>query len=208
MLLFAHGAAWGQARDSAKMGSHWFVGGGAAVHSYININVPYSRTGPPYLMGGYIVDHRLAIQAEVHYGRRNEENNGGDYMVDGELYNFRSKAQTTSTALLLLARFTRSRPQRHLQFDWLLGMAIVHGRLNETNTRTSATRSDSYVYPTISSTAPHLVGGISLRYLVSPRFTIGTELLLSKSIPFNYWTIIPGGGASLGVSYLLTPRKP
>ena len=178
VLLFAPGAAWGQARDSASMGSRWYVGGGAAVHSYVSINKPYARTGSPYLMGGYVINPQLAIQAEVHYGRRNEESNGGNYMVDGELYNFSSKAQTTSTALLLLARFTRSRPQRHLQFDWLLGMAIVHGRLNETATRTSATRSDSYVYPTISATAPHLVGGIGLRYLVSPRFAIGTELLL------------------------------
>ena len=208
-LLFASGAARGQAPDSAGAASRWYVGGGAAIHSYFSIGAPYYRIKPAYLMGGYIVKPRLAIQAEAQYSRRNEESDGGNSVIDGEVFNFRTKSQTTSTALTVLARFSRSRPQRPLQFDWLLGLAIVRGSLSETVTRTSATRSERYVFPTTSATEPHVVAGVSLRYLVGPRLAIGAEVLLNKNlyIPPYSWGIIPGGGASLGVSYLLGKDK-
>ena len=208
MLLFASGAAWGQAPDSAGAAGRWYVGGGAAI-SYFVLDCPYSQIKPAYLMGGYVVKPRLAIQAEAQYSRRNEESDGGNYMIDGEVFNFRTKSQTTSTALTVLARFSRSRPQRPLQFDWLLGLAIVRGSLSETVTRTSATRSERYVFPTRSVTEPHVVAGISLRYLVGPRLAIGAEVLLNKNLrilPYS-WGIIPGGGASLGASYLLGKDK-
>ena len=209
MLLFASGAAWGQAPDSAGAAGRWYVGGGAAIHNYFSINVPYGQIKPAYLMGGYVVKPRLAIQAEAQYSWRNEESDGGNYMIDGELLNFRTKYQTTGMALTVLARFSRSRPQRPLQFDWLLGLAIVRGSLSETVTRTSATRSERYVFPTRSVTEPHVVAGISLRYLVGPRLAIGAEVLLNKNLrilPYS-WGIIPGGGASLGASYLLGKDK-
>ena len=109
----------------------------------------------------------------------------------------------------MLARFSRSRPQRPLQFDWLLGLAIIRGSLSETVTRTSATRSERYVFPTTSATEPHVVAGVSLRYLVGPRLAIGAEVLLKKNLyitPYS-WGLIPGKGASLGVSYLLGKDK-
>ena len=210
MLLFASGAAWGQAPDSAGAAGRWYVGGGAAIHNYFSIGAPYYRIKPAYLMGGYIVKPWLAIQAEAQYSRRNEESDGGNSMIDGEVFNFRTKSQTTSTALTVLARFSRSRPQRPLQFDWLLGLAIVRGSLSETVTRTSATRSERYVFPTTSATEPHVVAGISLRYLVGPHLAIGAEVLLSKNLyilPNNFLGLIPGKGANLGVSYLLGKDK-
>jgi len=210
MLLFASGAAWGQAPDSAGAAGRWYVGGGAAIHNYFSIGAPYYQIKPAYLMGGYVVKPRLAIQAEAQYSRQNEESNGGNSMIDGEVFNFRTKSQTTSTALTVLARFSRSRPQRPLQFDWLLGLAIVRGSLSETVTRTSATRSERYVFPTTSATEPHVVAGISLRYLVGPHLAIGAEVLLSKNLyilPNNFLGLIPGKGANLGVSYLLGKDK-
>ena len=208
MLVLASGAARAQAPDSAGAVGRWYVGGGAAI-SYFIIDWPYAQIKPAYLMGGYVVKPRLAIQAEAQYSRRNEESDGGNSVIDGEVFNFRTRAQTTSTALTVLARFSRSRPQRPLQFDWLLGLAIVRGSLSETVTRTSATRSERYVFPATSVTAPHLVAGISLRYLVGPRLAIGAEVLLNKNlyIPPYSWGILPGGGASLGVSYLLGKDK-
>ena len=210
MLLFASGAAWGQVPDSVGAAGRWYVGGGAAIHNYFSIGAPYYQIKPAYLMGGYVVKPRLAIQAEAQYSRQNEESNGGNSMIDGEVFNFRTKSQTTSTALTVLARFSRSRPQRPLQFDWLLGLAIVRGSLSETVTRTSATRSERYVFPTTSATEPHVVAGISLRYLVGPRLAIGAEVLLNKNLyilPNNFFGFVPGKGANLGVSYLLGKDK-
>ena len=131
-------------------------------------------------------------------------------MIGGVVYNFRTTSQNTSAALTLLARFSRSRFQRHLQFDWLLGVALVRGSVSEIITRTSATRSESCDLPTQTTTEPHLVGGISLRYLTGLLVAITAELLLSKNMriaPFNYG-ITPGTGASLGVAYLLGKDKP
>ena len=182
MLLFASGAAWGQAPDSAGAAGRWYVGGGAAIHNYFTIAASYYQIKPAYLMGGYVVKPRLAIQAEAQYSRRNEEGDGGNSVIDGEVFNFRTKSQTTSTALTVLARFSRSRPQRPLQFDWLLGLAIVRGSLSQAVTRTSATRSERYVFPTTSATEPHVVAGVSLRYLVGPRLAIGAERVLSNKI--------------------------
>ena len=210
LLLFAYGAARGQAPDSAGAAGRWYVGGGAAIHNYFTIAAPYYQIKPAYLMGGYVVKPRLAIQAEAQYSRRNEESDGGNSMIDGEVFNFRTKSQTTSTALTVLARFSRSRPQRPLQFDWLLGLAIVRGSLSATVTQTSATRSERYVFPTISVTEPHVVAGISLRYLVGPHLAIGAEVLLSKNLhilPNNFLGLVPGKGANLGVSYLLGKDK-
>ena len=207
-LLFASGAAWGQAPDPAGAAGRWYVGGGAAI-SYFTITLPYSQIKPAYLMGGYVVKPRLAIQAEAQYSRQNEESNGGNSMIDGEAFNFRTKSQTTSTALTVLARLSRSRPQRPLQFDWLLGLAIVRGSQSSSVTRTSATRSERYVSPATSVTAPHVVAGVSLRYLVGSRLAIGAEVLLNKNLrilPYSYG-IFPGGGANLGVSYLLGKDK-
>jgi len=92
MLLFASGAAWGQAPDSAGAAGRWYVGGGAAIHNYFSIGAPYYQIKPAYLMGGYIVKPRLAIQAEAQYSRQNEESDGGNSVIDGEVFNFHTKS--------------------------------------------------------------------------------------------------------------------
>ena len=186
------------------------MGGGAAVHRYFTLNAPYYQLKPVYLMGGYIIRPRLAVQAEAQYQRQATESDGGNSVIGGVVYNYRTTSQNTSAALTLLARFSRSRFQRHLQFDWLLGVALVRGSVSEIITRTSATSSENYDFPTQTTTEPHLVGGISLRYLTGPRVAIAAELLLSKNMriaPFSYG-ITPGTGASLGVAYLLGKDKP
>ena len=186
------------------------MGGGAAVHRYFTLNAPYYQLKPVYLMGGYIIRPWLAVQAEAQYQRQATESDGGNSVINGVVYNFRTKSQNTSAALMLLARFSRSRFRRHLQFDWLLGVALVRGSVSEIITRTSATRSESYDLPTQTTTEPHLVGGIGLRYLIGPRVAIATELLLSKNMriaPFSYG-IISGTGANLGITCLLGKGKP
>ena len=211
LLAWYPGAARGQAGDSTGRQGRWYVGGGAAFHQYFTLNRPYSlRISPAYVSGGYGITPRLAVQAEVQHGQRIEESSHQG-VVDGELFTFEYKEQTTSTALSVLARFGRSQPQRKLQFDWLLGVAVVHARLAETTTRRSATRSNSYVYPVMSSTERHLVWGGGLRYRLGPRLAAETEVLVSKNLgipPFGYWGLIPGGGATVGVSYLFGPAKP
>ncbi|MCR5889070.1 hypothetical protein LRS06_15090 [Hymenobacter sp. J193] len=154
---------------------------------------------------GYAIKPQLAIQAEIQYGRRLEEDRRSG-VVEGELYDFYYKEDTRSMAVTVLARFSRSRPQRHLQFDWLLGVAVVRGTLRETSTRTSATHSDTYTYVPIVNMEPHLMGGISLRYLLNPQLAVATEFMVSKNLhiaPTNIWGLAPGGGASLGVIYKL-----
>ena len=210
LVLLCQGIVQGQSIDSTKRVGRWYVGGGAAVHRYFTLNAPYYQLKPAYLICGYIIRPRLAVQAEAQYQRQAKESDGGTSVINGVVYNFRKTSYNTSAALTLLARFSRSRFQRHLQFDWLLGVALVRGSVSGIITRTSATRSESYTLPTQTVTEPHLVGGISLRYLIGPRVAITTELLLSKNMriaPFSYG-IIPGTGASLGVTYLLGKDKP
>jgi hypothetical protein len=189
----------------------WYVGGGAAFHQYYTINRPHSQVRPVYVAGGYYLKPRLALQAELQYGQRTEKRNGGESVIDGETVSIRSKEKTTSTALTLLARFSRSRPQRPLQFDWLLGVAWVHGQSSETITRTSATSQEDFHYTPVSSTSPHLVGGISLRYQLGPKVALSTEVVVNKNLqipPFTVWGFTLGRGATLGLTYLFEPAKP
>ena len=204
LLLFCQGAAWAQATDSAGQKGRWYAAAGAAYHLYFSIDRAYSQIRPAYVAGGYFINPRVAVQAELQYGQRSEERSGGKNVIDGETFAFLTKEKTTSTALTVLCRFSRSRPQRHLQFDWLLGLAWVHHESYETSTRTSATRSESRTVPGHSSTQPHLVGGIGLRYQLRPRLAVGTEVLISKNLrifPYGVWGLLPGGGATMGITY-------
>jgi hypothetical protein len=199
------GTASAQTADSSATSTRWYVGAGAGFHHYYSINRPYNQLKPAYVQVGYTIKPRIALQAEIQYGRRVKENRGSGE-VDGELYDFYYKEDTRSTAITVMARFSRSRPQRHLQFDWLLGVAIVRGTVREFSSRTSSTHTDSYNYHPITATEPHLVGGMSLRYLIGPQWVLGTELLISKNLlipPINIWGLAPGAGANIGVSYLL-----
>ncbi|WP_216690391.1 outer membrane beta-barrel protein [Hymenobacter siberiensis] len=209
-LLVCHGTTFGQAPDSVARKGRWYAGIGAAYHSYYSINQPHSRIYPAYVSGGYFITSRVALQADVQYGQRTEESSGGESVINGEAFTFRNLEVTTSTALTLLARFSH-RPQRPLQLEWLLGVAWVRGQVSTTITRTSATRSESFYYPDISATEPHVVGGLGLRYQLGPRLALGTEVLISKNLripPYGLLGLIPGGGAKVGLSYLFGPTKP
>ncbi|AIZ64427.1 hypothetical protein PK28_13430 [Hymenobacter sp. DG25B] len=204
-LCAGAGTASAQTADSSAASGRWYVGAGAGLHHYYSINRPYNQLKPAYVQVGYTIKPRVALQAEIQYGRRLQENRESGE-VDGELYDFYYKEDTRSTAVTVMARFSRSRPQRHLQFDWLLGLAVVRGTVRESSTRTSATQTDTYNYHPITATEPHLVGGIGLRYLMGPHWAIGTEILVSKNLqipPISIWGLAPGAGANIGVSYLL-----
>ncbi|QJX45659.1 outer membrane beta-barrel protein [Hymenobacter taeanensis] len=198
-------SATAQTPDSVPAAGKWYVGAGAGYHYYYSINRPYVRARPVYLMGGYTVTPKVSLQAEVQYGRVvNQTHNQGQ--VDGELYDFTYREETRSTAVTLLARFNRSQPSHHLQFDWLLGLAVVSGMQKDAAYRTSTTTgaSSAYYYQPIRETTPHLVGGLGLRYLLGPHLSIGGELLISKNTkipPVSVWGLAPGFGANLGVSY-------
>lgn len=208
-LLLLHGAtAQGQEAAVPAATMQWYVGVGAAAHSYYSINRPYSRLRPAHLMVGYQVKPRVALQVELQHGRETDEEQYNS-MVNGENYTFLNQTKTRSTSVTLLARFSRSHPQRPLQFDWLLGVAAVHGREQDIIRRTSASGTDTYVYQPIQASAPHLVGGVSLRYLLGPHMVVNAQLVANKNLqipPISLWGMVPGGGASLGVSYAFQPR--
>lgn len=195
--------------DTAVGPRYWYVGTGATFHQYVSINRPYSRVEPVYILAGYTIKPKIALQAEARVGYYAETTSGGPSVINGETYDFRTKTETRSTAVTILARFTRSRIQQRFQFDWLAGFAIVHGRQNETIFRTSATHTDSYNYSVIKATQPHFVGGISLRYLFTPHIALGTQLLLNKNmtIPLFFGWGSPLAGADVGVSYLFGNKK-
>ena len=132
-------------------------------------------------------------------------------MIDGETVSFRTKKRINSAALTVLMRCSGRRPQRPLQFDWLLGLAVVYGRSSETITRTSPTRSQSYTPPTARSTEPHLVVGIGLRYQPGLHWAVGTQVVANKNLqilPFPGFGWVLGSGANLGITDLLGPTKP
>jgi opacity protein-like surface antigen len=208
VLLLRGTVAQGQ-DAAAPAAKQWYVGVGAAAHSYFSINRPYSRLRPAHITGGYYIKPRVALQIELQYGREIGEEQFQS-VVDGENVTFLNKTETRSTSVTLLSRFSRSQPQRHLQFDWLLGLAMVYGREQDTTSRTSASGTDTHVYQPILATAPHVVGGISLRYLAGAHVAFNAELLANKNLeipPISIWGMIPGGGASLGVSYAFQPRQ-
>jgi hypothetical protein len=194
-----------QTPDAAPLAGKWYAGAGAGYHYYYSINRPYVRAWPVYLMGGYTVTPKVSLQAEVQYGRQTEQTY---YQgpVDGEVYDFTYREETRSTAVTLLARFNRSQPSRHLQFDWLLGLAVVNGMQKDAAFRTSTTTgtSTAYYYEPIREITPHIVGGLSLRYLMGPHFSLGTQVLVSKNTkipPISVWGLAPGAGANVGISY-------
>ncbi|WP_324674506.1 hypothetical protein [Hymenobacter sp. GOD-10R] len=193
--------------DTAAAPKYWYVGVGATYHSYNSVNRPYCEAEPLYLAIGYTIKPRVALQGEVRYSRQ-IKNLSNTSVLNGETYTYRTERDTRSTAVTLLARFRKSQTQRRLQFDWLAGITIVHGREKETTFQTSSTYSQTYNYPINKAIQPHLVGGISLRYLLAPHVTLGTQLLLNKNlVPFFFGWGTPFGGADIGVSYLFGDRK-
>lgn len=205
ILLLTCGTASAQSPDSTKTTGQWYVGAGAGYHFYYSINRPHVWVQPVYLMGGYTISPKVSVQAEVQYGR-NIQTSYSQGEVDGKPYDFQYREETQGTAVTVLARFNRSRPDRHLQFDWLLGLALVNGVHKEASFRTSATTGEktSYYYQPIREVTPHLVGGLSLRYLIGPHLAVGAEAMLSKNMkifPYSVLGLAPGLGATAGVSY-------
>ena len=90
-------------------------------------------------------------------------------------------------------------------------MAWVRGQVSSTVTRTSATRSESFFFPTISAIEPHVVGGFGLCHQLGPRLALGTEVRISKNLhipPCGILGLLPGVGATGGLTYLFGPTKP
>ncbi|NVO33545.1 outer membrane beta-barrel protein [Hymenobacter sp. P5342] len=211
VLLCGHSTARGQAPDSTGLKGRWYAGAGVASHKYFTLNGPTSQIRPAYVSAGYYLTPRVALQAELQYGQRTQQSNGGESVIDGETFSVRTKERIKSTALTVLLRYSGRRPQRPLQLDWLLGVAVVHGRSSETITRTSPTRSQSYTSPTRDLTEPHLVAGLGLRYQLGPHVAVGAQAVVNKNLrilPYGGFGMILGSGANLGVTYLFGPTKP
>lgn len=207
-LALGYHTAGAQAPDSTTYKPQWYVGAGMALQQYWDFNTPYVRLKPVNVLVGRSIGLRTALQAAIQLGGHNHEHSeqGTDYLT-GEPYTRYIEEKTRGAAATLLVRFSRSRPQRHLQFDWLVGGAVLFGRERLNATTTKASGKESYKGPVNTSFSPHLVGGISLRYLVGPRLSLGTELTLNRnvSIPLTsaLGILLTGTGANFHLSYRL-----
>jgi hypothetical protein len=186
----------------------WYVGAGAGYHRYFSLNEPHPQTQPVYLVAGFVASPKLALQVEAQYGQysRNTMYSSAGTGQPNDTY---TTETTRSTALTALARFTRTRPEKRLHFDWLLGLALVRGVLSTTIISTSASQTTRYDYVPLRRTSPHLVGGLSLRYLLGPRLAVGTEVVLNKNLtipPFCIECFLLGRGANFGASYRFGPK--
>jgi hypothetical protein len=154
-------------------------------------------------VAGYVASPKRALQVEAQYGQYSR-NIAYSSAGTGQPTDTYVTETTRSTALTALARFTRTRPEKKLQFDWLLGVALIRGVLSTTIVSTSTGQPTRYDYVPRRRISPHLVGGLSLRYLLGPRLALGTEVVLNKNLhipPFNIVGFLPGYGANFGVSY-------
>jgi len=211
VLLCGHSTARGQVPDSTGLKGRWYAGAGAAYHRYFTLNGPPSQIRPAYVSAGHYITPRVALQAEGQYGQRTQRRDYGESEIGGETVSIRTTERIKSAALTLLLRGSGRRPQRPLQLDWLLGLAVVHGRSVETITQTSPTRSQSYTSPTRVSTEPHLVAGLGLRYQLGPHVAVGAQAVVNKNLyilPYGGFGMILGRGANLGITYLFGPTKP
>jgi hypothetical protein len=193
--------------DTVAARKYWYVGAGATFHHYNSVNRPYSSVKPLYLAVGYTIKSRIALQAEFRNGRQ-IDNSSNTSVLNGEIYTYRTETDTRTKAVTLLARFREGQVQQRLQFDWLVGLAIVYGREKETTFQTSATYSQTYNYPINKATQLHFVGGIGIRYLLTPHLTLGTQLLVNKNlVPFFFGWGRPSGGADIGISYIFGNKR-
>ncbi|WP_125932495.1 hypothetical protein [Hymenobacter glacialis] len=212
-LALGYHTAGAQAPDSTTHKPQWYVGAGAALQQYWDFNTPYVRLKPVNVLVGRSIGARTALQAALQFGGRNQEHSeqGTDYLT-GEPYTRYTEEKTRGAAATLLVRFGRSRPQRHLQFDWLVGGTVLFGRERLNATTTKASGKESYKGPVNTSFSPHLVGGMSLRYLLGPHLALGTEFTLNRNIfipPTSALGILlTGTGANVHLTYRLGPLRP
>jgi len=210
-LALDHYTAGAQAPDSTVRKPQWNVGVGIAQQRYWYFNDPYVDLKPVNVLVGRSIGPRTALQAAIQFGGRNDERSEQGTDFSNEPYTLNVKEKMRGAAATLLVRFNRSRPQRRLQFDWLAGATIVYGVGRTKLTRTSANGTESSYDDVRTGLSPHLVGGISLRYLMGPHLSLGTELTLNRNIfipPSGLGLLLTGTGANFHLSYRLGQAQP
>ena len=211
-LALGYHRASAQAPDSTTLKPQWYVGTGVALQQYWYFDSPYVRLKPVNVLVGRSIGSRTALQAAIQFGGHNDERSEQGKDFSNEPYTLNVKQQTRGAAATLLVRFNRSRPQRRLQFDWLAGAALVYGVGKTKATRTSANGTGSAYEEVRTSFSPCLVGGMSLRYLLGPHLSLGTELTLNRNVLIPLTSplgiLLTGKGANVHLTYRLGQLQP
>ena len=211
VLLGCHGAAQGQAPNSAGLTGRWYAGASAATNKYFALHPPSSRIRPAYVSAGYCLTPRVALQAQLQYGQQTQNGVAGRSEVNGQVFSFQTTERSKSTALTVLMCHDLSRQQRRLQVAWLLGVAVVHVRSSNSLTITTPAGTQYNALPATQSMEPHAVGGLSGRYQLGLQWAVATELVVNRNLlmsPFRSRRFLQGSGANVGVTYLFGPTKP